>query len=143
MVQDAIADNYDEPHHDPKNDKEDQGSTDSESEMSLFEERGTKTEDKPKPEDDKEPKPEPKTKPKPAPKRTRKTGVDRDVAEKVRWFVINSSESVAVRKMMSRLGVGEKLVSAIYAELKRDGYLMQTETGRWQRTAKCSPEVSK
>jgi hypothetical protein len=47
--------------------------------------------------------------------------------------VKSTSETIAVRQVMRKFGVGEPLVSAVYSELIKEGHLHQTATGRYKR----------
>lgn len=69
--------------------------------------------------------------------KTRRTGLDRDVADKIRNDIINEDAPVAAGKMATKHGTGKELVLAVYAELIDSGFLMKNASGRYQRTDKC------
>lgn len=66
---------------------------------------------------------------------SRRTGTERQKAEKIRKYVIEGDGSVAIRKVKEQLEVGDKLIRQVYADLIKEGHMYQTETKRYKRVS--------
>ena len=68
-------------------------------------------------------------------KRTRKTGMDRDVVSKVQDYLINGTGPISENKVRSKFGIGKGLLRQIYQDAEEDGYIYKEGPGKpWKRT---------
>jgi len=66
-------------------------------------------------------------------KRTRKTGLDRDVVKKIEDYLTTGDGPVSMGKVAAQYGVGKGLLSKLYSRMVENDQLGQTDTGRYFR----------